>query len=477
MKNIESWEPSGGGSFSAAVIVVSGGLIAWESVTRARGLASAAELCMLAAAIAILVSAIFFYVHWHIVLGRPTAWLVTVAAAFAVQQVNWFMMIVEVPPHEATQTAWAGAFQVLVTAGLGVLLVNGDRIPVRIDPLGAGVALGLALVLLRAVIFSSELPGSSRSASLVTVGALVTVGLWNARQIARAQIFPHGLQWRLAVTAIALSIGQSAAMAPLAPTWVLVASIAANTVGGALMIGISASVAKLAVLDESAAVRVLSRRLKAASMDLHSDQARLHEIRATLAGISCATDLVRRAGISQNRRYQLQEMTMAELQRLQRLVSATAVGAPGPVELDATLRPLVVRHQTEGLPVRWQPTGHVAIGRADDVAEIVNVLLTNARRHAGGRPVDLTLATVGGRVELTVRDGGPGVSPAVRSRLFKWGASGPGSPGEGVGLATAHILAEEMGGELRLEPVPGAGAVFVLSLPVAELPVLQDEQS
>jgi signal transduction histidine kinase len=230
------------------------------------------------------------------------------------------------------------------------------------------------------------------------------------------------------------------------------------------------------VLDESTAVGVLQRRLEAVEMDLHSDHEKLHEIRSTLAGISTATDLLHRSGISPARREQLHDMTAAELRRLQRLVTRRASGTTSPVELDEALQPIVVRHRTEGLPVIWSPSGHVALARPDDVAEIVNVLLANARRHAGGGPVTVDVSQGEGRVELAVSDSGPGVAPAVRARLFQWGARRAGSPGEGIGLAAARLLAGSLGGHLRLESGAGPGATFVLSLASAPAarPALHD---
>jgi signal transduction histidine kinase len=96
--------------------------------------------------------------------------------------------------------------------------------------------------------------------------------------------------------------------------------------------------------------------------------------------------------------------------------------------------------------------------------------LSNARRHASDAPVHPAVRTVGEDVEVSVTDNGPGIDPAV-------GARSSSSPGEGVGLATARLLAEKLGGHLRIDRRPGLpGARFVRSLAVA-VPATQDVRS
>jgi two-component system sensor histidine kinase KdpD len=79
---------------------------------------------------------------------------------------------------------------------------------------------------------------------------------------------------------------------------------------------------------------------------------------------------------------------------------------------------------------------------------------------------------MGGRIEVRVRDHGPGVPPAARRRLFRpfeRGARDEADPvrGLGLGLALGRGLARDLGGDLALEAPSGGGACFVLTLPVA----------
>lgn len=70
------------------------------------------------------------------------------------------------------------------------------------------------------------------------------------------------------------------------------------------------------------------------------------------------------------------------------------------------------------------------------------------------------------RVELSVRDQGPGIAPAQRERLFERYATGDGpgasASGTGLGLALCRDLARLMGGELRIDSAPGRGTTATL---------------
>jgi signal transduction histidine kinase len=122
--------------------------------------------------------------------------------------------------------------------------------------------------------------------------------------------------------------------------------------------------------------------------------------------------------------------------------------------------------RVRGHVVHWEGTPYWAVGRADDIAQIVNVLLSNAIRHGHGRDVAVEVAERAGVIELRVSDRGPGVPPELAPVVFERGARTATSPGEGLGLHIARRLARELGGDLQLQTGPAtAGAVFLLQLP------------
>jgi two-component system, OmpR family, sensor kinase len=68
-------------------------------------------------------------------------------------------------------------------------------------------------------------------------------------------------------------------------------------------------------------------------------------------------------------------------------------------------------------------------------------------------------------IKLTVEDQGPGIPTELLPSLFVPFEPGPGSSGLGLGLYLARQCAVAHGGSLNLEPIPGRGARFVLTLP------------
>jgi signal transduction histidine kinase len=235
--------------------------------------------------------------------------------------------------------------------------------------------------------------------------------------------------------------------------------------GAVLVAATAAAVLHSAIADERRQVEDLNRRLSSVEAGRREDQARLHEIDATVAGIASAQRLLN-TGLAAERSTALAEMMLAEVDRLQRLLGDRAAGEPRGVDLDDVIGQIVLAHQARGRLVRWAPTGVRALGRSDDIAEIVNVLLENAAVHGGPEQVTVRAAADPGglAVTVTVTDDGPGIAPELHDRVFDWGVSRPGSPGQGIGLHLAADLAGQLGGWLELLPT-AAGASFALHLP------------
>lgn len=100
-------------------------------------------------------------------------------------------------------------------------------------------------------------------------------------------------------------------------------------------------------------------------------------------------------------------------------------------------------------------------------------LVQNAVTHSpAGGVVHVAAVKIGGEIEITVRDQGPGVESAELPRLlqpFEQGGSALTRTNEGVGLGLpiVDLLARAMGGQLKLSSSLGAGFLARLILPVA----------
>jgi len=87
--------------------------------------------------------------------------------------------------------------------------------------------------------------------------------------------------------------------------------------------------------------------------------------------------------------------------------------------------------------------------------------------------ITVTTTADGGWGEVRVTDTGPGVPEAERAAIFEpyyRSQDTAHAPGVGLGLAISHGLVQQMGGELVLRSAPGAGATFVLRLPLLKEP-------
>ena len=108
-----------------------------------------------------------------------------------------------------------------------------------------------------------------------------------------------------------------------------------------------------------------------------------------------------------------------------------------------------------------------------DVAQLRQLLLNllrNAREAmSGGGSLRVTTRATKATVEIEVRDSGPGIPAERLARIFDPFFTTK-ERGTGLGLAMAQEVAQEHGGQLVCDSVPGRGTAFTLRLPAASLP-------
>jgi signal transduction histidine kinase len=109
------------------------------------------------------------------------------------------------------------------------------------------------------------------------------------------------------------------------------------------------------------------------------------------------------------------------------------------------------------------------------IREVVANLVANAIRHTPSGGTVTVIGSVGGagagrQVEVTVRDTGAGIDPAILPHVFDRFAKSADSRGSGLGLAIARGLVEAHGGTIAADSRSGDGATFRFTLPVVPGP-------
>jgi signal transduction histidine kinase len=105
--------------------------------------------------------------------------------------------------------------------------------------------------------------------------------------------------------------------------------------------------------------------------------------------------------------------------------------------------------------------------RARVDAAVTN-LVSNAVKYGEGRPVAIEVRAQGARATLVVRDAGIGIAAADQQRIFeRFERAVPERHygGFGLGLWVVRSIAEQHGGRIVVESVPGRGSAFTLELP------------
>jgi two-component system OmpR family sensor kinase len=132
-------------------------------------------------------------------------------------------------------------------------------------------------------------------------------------------------------------------------------------------------------------------------------------------------------------------------------------------------------------PITMHEQGPViVIGEARRLAQVVTNLLANAQLHTPPQTqIEIEVGTRGEEAVLAVSDTGPGVDPEQVSHLFepfyRIAADGaqdgaPRAQGTGLGLAIVAAIMHAHNGSATAGSLPGGGARFEVTLPLAPKP-------
>jgi len=115
-------------------------------------------------------------------------------------------------------------------------------------------------------------------------------------------------------------------------------------------------------------------------------------------------------------------------------------------------------------------------GDAQWLGRVVEELLSNACKFSPeGSTVVVTVRRAGDELVVEIEDQGPGVPDALRPSIFeKFKQVGDvltdKPSGMGLGLPTAALVVQRLGGRIWVEAADSGGAVFGFALPVAATP-------
>ena len=118
-----------------------------------------------------------------------------------------------------------------------------------------------------------------------------------------------------------------------------------------------------------------------------------------------------------------------------------------------------------------------AMAQADPerLRQVLANLIDNGIKYGreGGQVTLGGRAIAGSRVELTVRDDGPGIPSEAKARVFERfyrvdKARSREQGGTGLGLAIVKNVVQAHGGEVRIESGAGVGTTFFITLPAAK---------
>ncbi|WP_437284954.1 AAA family ATPase [Sorangium sp. So ce406] len=216
-----------------------------------------------------------------------------------------------------------------------------------------------------------------------------------------------------------------------------------------------------------------------------------HELKTPLTSLLMQAQLVERqlrrrerAELSPERLEGTIQILNRQLARLGRLidelldVTRMSAGrltlARAPVDLAALAREVIERMSQQlagaGCPTELELDEPV-IGHWDPfrVEQILINLVSNAAKYGAGSLIHVGVRREADRAVLVVRDHGIGIAEADQARIFERferAVSVRNFGGLGLGLYIVRWIVAAHGGSIRVESKPGAGATFIVELPL-----------
>jgi two-component system sensor histidine kinase CreC len=210
-----------------------------------------------------------------------------------------------------------------------------------------------------------------------------------------------------------------------------------------------------------------------------------HELKSPLSAIRGAAELLREPGMPEADRQRFIANVGRETQRIQELVDRMmeltalerrrTLGPTETVALRPLLQELATSAEAAGAPRRLRVVLHDGDDASVDgdpllLRRAIGNLLDNALDFSSdGGTVEIALARRGRRVDVTIRDRGPGIPEFADAKMFEkfFSLARPHNKRKSTGLGLAFVkqIAELHRGRVTLRNAEGGGALATLELP------------
>jgi signal transduction histidine kinase len=207
-----------------------------------------------------------------------------------------------------------------------------------------------------------------------------------------------------------------------------------------------------------------------------------HEIRNPLGAIRGTAEILKDGVAPGDPRAEFAEILVREVDRLNRVLEGfLRFARTAPVEReDFDLNGVVgevidlTRRQAErsGVAVTFVAGSLPPLsGDGSQIRQALLNLILNALQVMGdGGRLQVATGTVGTIAEVKITDSGPGIPEDEQERIFKPFVTTRHN-GTGLGLPISQRIAVAHGGGIAVVSQPGAGATFILTLPLKEKPL------
>jgi signal transduction histidine kinase len=267
-----------------------------------------------------------------------------------------------------------------------------------------------------------------------------------------------------------------------------------------MLVGIAISVAASQVARERRAAQRANEQLVEANANMDSLLHLVsHELRNPLASlilgagaaqrqvdrltaqVGQSTQVEKLADALQRMRRQSERMNrmVGDLLDVARVQTGKLEMTPAPCDLAALVREVTDEQRRISPPraiLLQAPDGPVPVNvDAQRVTQVLTNYLTNALKYSeSDQPVHVRLERLGTKARVSVRDRGPGLTREQQARIWERGYRTPEAQvlsgtgvGLGLGLYIARSIIEGHGGQVGVQSVPGSGATFFFTLPIA----------